>query len=100
MSLCRTLRIVRARRRALALAAFGFKASSAFAADHAPTIDVLGSYFPAWLLCMVVALGLTIITHQLLVAWKVNTHLIFPPVVYSCLVAAFAMTVWLLFFRN
>jgi hypothetical protein len=67
---------------------------------NAPTIDVLGSYFPAWLLCIVVALGLTIIARLLFIAWKLHPHLRPAPVVYSCLVAVFALTVWLLFFRN
>ena len=67
---------------------------------RSPSIDVLGSYFPAWLLCIVVGVVLTIVARLLFIAWKLDTHLRLKPIVYPCLTAVFAMTVWLLFFRN
>ena len=70
------------------------------AAAHSPSIDVLGSYFPSWLICIVVGVVLTIVARLLFVAWKLDTHLRPKPIVYPCLTAVFAMTVWLLFFRN
>jgi YtcA family len=70
------------------------------AAAQSPSIDVLGSYFPAWLLCIVIGVVLTIIARLLFIAWKLDTHLLPAPIVYPCLTAVFAMSVWLLFFRN
>jgi hypothetical protein len=70
------------------------------AAAQSPSIDVLGSYFPAWLLCIVVGVVLTIVTRLLFVAWKIDAHLLSRPIVYPCLTAVFAMIVWLLLFRN
>jgi YtcA family len=70
------------------------------AAAHSPAIDVLGSYFPAWLLCIVVGVVLTMVARLLFIAWKLDAHLLPMPIVYPCLTAVFAMTVWLLFFRN
>jgi hypothetical protein len=70
------------------------------AAAHSPSIDVLGSYFPAWLLCIVVGVVLTIVARLLFVAWKLDKHLLPAPIIYPCLTAVFAMTVWLIFFRN
>jgi hypothetical protein len=70
------------------------------AAAHSPAIDVLGSYFPAWLLCIVIGVILTIVARFLLIACKLHTHLLPAPVVYPCLTAALAMIVWLIFFRN
>jgi hypothetical protein len=65
---------------------------------HSPTIDVLGSYFPAWMICMVCGLVLTLITRLLIVAARLR---IYPaPVVYPCLMAAFTLAVWLIFFEN
>jgi hypothetical protein len=84
---------------ALGLLAFGASTAHAVAA-HSPSIDVLGSYFPAWLLCIVIGVVLTIVARLLFVAWKLDTHLLPAPIVYPCLTAVFAMTVWLLFFRN
>ena len=84
---------------ALGLLALGASTAHA-AAAHSPSIDVLGSYFPAWLLCIVVGVVLTIVARLLFMACKLDTHLSPKPIVYPCLMAVFAMTVWLLFFRN
>jgi hypothetical protein len=66
--------------------------------DHTPTIDVLGSYFPAWLLCIVVGLVLTLITRQLLAG--LNIPLRPAALVYPCMMLLFTLAVWLAFFRN
>ena len=70
------------------------------AAAHSPSVDVLGSYFPAWLLCIVVGVVLTVLARLLFIAWKLDAHLFPAPIVYPCLTAVFAMTTWLIFFRN
>jgi hypothetical protein len=70
------------------------------AAAQSPAIDVLGSYFPAWLLCIVAGVTLTIVARLLFVAWKIDKHLFPALIIYPCLTAVFAMTVWLIFFRN
>jgi YtcA family len=67
---------------------------------RSPTIDVLGSYFPAWLLCIVVGLALTLVTRQLLVGFKLNVHLHPAALVYPCMILLFALAVWLVFFSN
>lgn len=84
---------------ALAPVALGVSTSNAAVATS-PSIDVLGSYFPAWLFCIVVAVVLTLVARLLFIAWKLDKHLLSPPIIYPCLTAVFAMTVWLLFFRN
>jgi hypothetical protein len=65
-----------------------------------PSIDVLGSYFPAWLVCIVGGVVLTIITRLLFIAWKIHAHLLAAPLVYPCLTAVFALTIWILFYQN
>lgn len=67
---------------------------------QSPTIDVLGSYFPAWLLCIVVGLALTLITRQLLVGFNLNIHLHPAALVYPCMILVFTLAVWLAFFSN
>ena len=69
-------------------------------ATSSPSIDVLGSYFPAWLICIVVGVVLTIITRWLFIAWRLHPQIWAPPVVYPCLTAIFALSIWLLFFQN
>jgi hypothetical protein len=68
--------------------------------EHSPTVDVLGSYFPAWIVCIVIGLALTIITRQVLIILKVHTHLRPVALVYLCLMIGYTLSVWLLFFKN
>lgn len=68
--------------------------------DRSPTIDVLGSYFPAWMACIVVGLALTLVARQLLVGFKLNVHLHPAALVYPCMMLLFTLVVWLAFFRN
>ncbi len=67
---------------------------------HAPTVDVLGSYFPAWIICILIGLVITLAARQILIACQLNTHLRPAPLVYLCLMIIFTLTVWLLFFKN
>ena len=67
---------------------------------HSPTIDVLGSYFPAWMICIVVGLALTLISRLLLIAMGINSHLRPAAIVYPSLMAIFTFVTWLAFFRN
>jgi hypothetical protein len=67
---------------------------------HAPTVDVLGSYFPAWLICIVIGLLLTIIARQIFIGLKIAPYLHPAPVIYLCLQVGFTLVVWLLFFKN
>jgi hypothetical protein len=67
---------------------------------HAPTVDVLGSYFPAWIVCILAGLAITLVVRLILVALKLNTHLRPAPFIYLCLMILFTLTVWLLFFKN
>jgi hypothetical protein len=69
------------------------------AGSHSPTVDVLGSYFPAWMVSIVIGLVLTGISRLLLAAFKLDTHLLPSLIVYPCLMVAFTMAVWLAFFQ-
>jgi hypothetical protein len=68
--------------------------------NHSPTVDVLGSYFPAWIVCIVIGLALTLITRQIFIGLKVNAYLRPSVLVYVCLMIFYTMSVWLLFYRN
>ena len=72
--------------------------SLAVGCSQAPSFDILGSYFPAWLVCIlvgigaasIVAAGLSKLGKQSLIRWSIF--------VYPCLAAAVAFTLWLFFF--
>jgi YtcA family len=68
--------------------------------DHSPTVDILGSYFPAWIICIALGLALTLITRQVLIGFKLNTHLHPAPVVYISMLVFFTLALWLAFFQN
>ncbi len=74
--------------------------SGCAANDHSPTVDIIGSYFPAWIICIVLGLALTLIARQILIGLKLNTHLRPAPLVYISILVSFTLTLWLAFFRN
>ena len=64
---------------------------------RAPSFDVLGSFFPAWLLCLAVGVLLSFAARWLLL--RLGIALAVPVLTYPSLTALFACTVWLAFFR-
>ena len=65
---------------------------------RAPSFDIFGSYFPAWLICILTGIaGASVVsfvlrkTHRAqLIRWTI--------VVYPCLAASIAFTLWFLVF--
>jgi hypothetical protein len=64
---------------------------------RAPAFDILGSFFPAWLMCLALALLLTVVARWLLS----HLHIViaFPVLTYPSLTALFTFALWLAFFR-
>lgn len=60
-------------------------------------MDILGSFFPGWLVCLVPGILLTVLVQQLL-AWR-HTKFSYPVLVYPCLTALFTFVTWLMFFH-
>ena len=65
---------------------------------RAPSFNILGSFFPAWLICMVVGIVLAAIVNWALTTLKLEKLIAWGILVYPCLAAFFAFTLWLLFF--
>jgi len=65
---------------------------------RAPTFSILGSYFPAWLACILTGIALAALVNLILGRMKREDLLAWPALVYPCLAAFFAFTLWLLFF--
>jgi len=63
---------------------------------RAPSFDILGSFFPAWLICLVPAIILTVISRALLHRY---VEIAWPVLVYPSLTALFAFALWLVLFR-
>jgi hypothetical protein len=64
---------------------------------RAPSFDLLGSFFPAWLVCLALAVLLTFFVRWLSFCLKIALA---PPIlIYPSLGAFFAFALWLTFFR-
>jgi hypothetical protein len=64
-----------------------------------PTFNVLGSYFPSWLVCVGISIVLTLLTHAIITRRNLADGLWPLPVVYSSLLCFFSCTLWLVFFE-
>ena len=65
---------------------------------RAPSFNILGSYFPAWMLCLLVGIVLTVILRLLVqrLGWE---GYVWPAVLtYPCAAAFFTFSLWLLLF--
>jgi hypothetical protein len=63
---------------------------------RAPSFDILGSFFPAWLFCFIVSILLTVLSRELL---RRYVEIAWPIVTYPSLTAVFAFALWLTLFR-
>ena len=77
-----------------------FFAASRFFGYHSLTVDVLGSYFPAWMVCIVSGLTLTLIAHWIIQLRDLKPYLGPAPLIYSCFMIVFTFATWILFYQN
>jgi hypothetical protein len=67
--------------------------------NGAPAIDVLGSFFPAWMVCIIVAVVLAFVVRYLLLKYQLESEVGHLAIFYPCVVVLLACGLWLLFFR-
>ena len=65
---------------------------------RAPSFNILGSYFPAWLICILAGIAVASLTSFLLERIHMSQLIRWAIVVYPCLAASIAFTLWLLMF--
>ena len=65
--------------------------------SRAPSFDLLGSFFPAWLVCLV--LGIAAAAPARWLISRLGIPIVFPVLVYPSLALVFTFTLWLTFFR-
>jgi hypothetical protein len=66
----------------------------------APSINLLGSFFPGWMLCMILGVIGTLLLRQVFIKINIDAHLPLPGIVYFCLWVFITLLSWLLFFRS
>jgi hypothetical protein len=67
---------------------------------HSPTVDILGSYFPAWMVCILSGLALTLVAHWIVQVCELKPYVGPAPLIYSCLMIIFTFATWILFYQN
>jgi hypothetical protein len=85
----------------LGIMAFAFSSVSILAAtgcSRSPTFSILGSFFPAWILCGVLGLLLTTGIRLLFVRLRFEQEMSPLVLIYPCFAAFFTFSIWLLFF--
>ena len=85
---------------ALALLVLSFIAAAIVSAYHSLTVDILGSYFPAWMVCIVSGLTLTLVSHWIIQACNLKPYVGPAPLIYSSLMIIFTFATWILFYEN
>jgi hypothetical protein len=64
--------------------------------SRTPSVDVLGSFFPAWLICFAAASLLTALARLILM--RLHMKLDLPVLAYPALAALLTFSLWLMFF--
>ena len=70
------------------------------ACSYSPTMNLLGSYFPAWMLCAVIGIGASVIIRQILAVAGINDYVVAPVLTYAALAVSATLLAWLLWFGH
>jgi YtcA family len=76
----------------------GFFASLLSGCARAPSFNIMGSFFPSWLICTIVAIIVASLVRLVLVKYSLEHVIRWPVLVYPCLALALALTFWLILF--
>jgi hypothetical protein len=66
---------------------------------HAPSVEIVGSFFPVWMVCLTAAVILTFFAHKQLVRRKLESQVGPVALFYPSMVVSFSCLLWLLLFR-
>ena len=67
---------------------------------HSPTLDLLGSYFPAWMLCAAAGVVVAVVIRQVLIVVGVGEYVVAPLLTYVGLALSATWLIWLLMFGH
>jgi len=63
-----------------------------------PSLEISGSFFTAWMLCIFAGLVATLIAKRVFLAMRIDAHLTPQLVVYGALMLCFTLLTWLIFY--
>jgi len=68
--------------------------------EHVPSVNILGAFFPSWMLCILVGIVLTLVGRRALAAFGLEPWLGPRGLVYPALALAFTLATWVIFFHG
>ena len=66
---------------------------------RAPAINILGSFFPAWMFCITAGVILAFVVRFILLRYRLETEVGPLALFYPCVVVFSTCLLWLIFFR-
>jgi len=66
---------------------------------HAPSIDVIGSFFPVWMVCLIISIVLASLLRLFLLRRQLEPAIEPVALFYPCVVLLLSCLLWLIFFR-
>jgi hypothetical protein len=63
-------------------------------------MDLLGSYFPAWMLCAAAGIVVAVIIRQILAVARINDYVVAPLLTYAGLAVTATLLAWLFWFGH
>jgi hypothetical protein len=68
--------------------------------ERVPSINLLGAFFPSWMLCIVIGVALTLVSRRALAAAGLEPWIGPRALVYPALALVFTLATWVIFFRG
>lgn len=66
---------------------------------HAPSFEIVGSFFPVWMICLTAAVILTFFARKLLVRRKLESQVGPVAIFYPSMIVSVSCLLWLVLFR-
>jgi YtcA family len=63
-------------------------------------INVIGSFFPSWMLCALIGIVTSLLARRLFVRAGLDAHMGPPPLIYASLTLLVTLVLWLWAFRG
>jgi YtcA family len=67
--------------------------------NRAPSISIIGSFFPVWMVCLIAGVVLAFPVRSLLLRYHLESEVGPLALFYPCVVALFTSLLWLILFR-
>jgi len=65
-----------------------------------PSVNILGSFFPAWLISIIAGVVLTVLTRQAFLIARIAPYIRPAAVGYGCLILLWTLATWLVVFAS